>query len=31
MLRRQRIMLAVTAAVFTAFVVIHFAVYTLNK
>lgn len=30
-LRRQRIMLAVTAAAFTAFVVIHFTLYTLGK
>lgn len=30
-LRRQRIMLGVTAAVITAFMVIHFALYTLNR
>lgn len=30
-LRRQRILLAVTAAAFTAFAVIHFALYTLTK
>ena len=30
-LRRQRIMLAMTAAAFTAFAVIHFALYTMNK
>lgn len=30
-LRRQRIMLGVTAAAFTAFVLIHFALYTLSK
>ena len=30
-LRRQRIMLAVTAAAFTVFAVIHFALYTMSK
>lgn len=30
-LSRQRILLAVTAAAFTAFVLIHFTLYTLNK
>lgn len=30
-LGRQRILLGVTAACFTLFAVIHFAVYTLNK
>ena len=30
-LRRQRIMLGVTAAAITAFVLIHFTLYTLSK
>jgi len=30
-LRRQRILLGVTAALFTAFVLIHFTLYTLSK
>jgi hypothetical protein len=30
-LRRQRILLGVTAAGFTLFALLHFAVYTLNK